>query len=73
MSIRVNLGEKKMLINLDFEENYSKRNQNELQSAYFGNNCFRLFTACAFYQNQGATEKFPITITTEPSNKFRIT
>ena len=72
ISIRENLGEKKLLINLDFEENYSKCNQNETEITLFGNNCFSLFTACAFYSNQGAIEKFPITVTTEPINKSRI-
>ena len=33
ISIRENLGEKKLLINLDFEENYSKCNQNETEIA----------------------------------------
>ena len=64
VNIRENLMERELLINLDFSENYSNRNQNEIQSAYFGNNSFSLFTACAFYNNQGKTEKVSITITT---------
>ena len=48
VNIRENLMKRELLINLDFSENYSNRNQNEIQSAYFGNNSFSLFTACAF-------------------------
>ena len=72
-NIRENLMERELLINLDFSENYSNRNQNEIQSAYFGNNSFSLFTACAFYNNQGKTEKVSVTITTEGSDKSRVT
>ena len=73
VNIRENLMERELLINLDFSENYSNRNQNEIQSAYFGNNSFSLFTACAFYNNQGKTEKVSVTITTEGSDKSRVT
>ena len=72
VNICENLMERELLINLDFGENYSNRNQNEIQSAYFGNNSFSLFTACAFYNNQGKTEKVFITITTEGSDKSRV-
>ena len=73
VNIRENLMERELLINLDFSENYSNRNQNEIQSAYFGNNSFSLFTAYAFYNNQGKTEKVSVTITTEGSDKSRVT
>ena len=65
-NIRENLMERELLINLDFSKN-------EIQSAYFGNNSFSLFTACAFYNNQGKTEKVSVTITTEGSDKSRVT
>ena len=38
VNIRENLWEIELLINLDFNENYRNQNQNEIQSAYFGNN-----------------------------------
>ena len=60
-------------LNSNFSENYSNRNQNEIQSVYFGNNTFSVLTACAFYSNQAAIEKVPITITTETRDKSRIT
>lgn len=61
-----------MLINLGFSEKCSKHNQNESQSAYFGNNSFSLFTVFALYSNQGAIRKIPILITTEVSEKSKI-
>ena len=72
VNIRENLMERELLINLDFSENYSNRNQNEIQSAYFGNNSFSLFTACAFYNNQCKTEKVSVAITTEGSDKSKV-
>ena len=54
-----------ILIHLDYSENYKSKHQNEIQSAYFGNKSFSLFTACTYYQNG----KLPITITTEESDK----
>ena len=48
---------RELLINLDFYENYSNWNQNEIRSTSFGNNSFSLFTACAFYKNQDKNER----------------
>ena len=73
VNIRENLMKRELLTNLDFSENYSNQNQNEIYSAYFGNNSFSLFTACAICNNQGKNEKVSITITTEGSDKSRVT
>ena len=54
-------------------DTYSNWNHNEIHTAYFGNNSFSLFTVCAFYINQGKTEKVSVTITTEVSDKSRVT
>ena len=73
VNIRENMMERELLINLDFSENYSNQNQNEIRSAYFGKNSFSLFTACAFNNNQGKTEEVSVTITTEGNDKSRVT
>ena len=57
-----------ILIHLDYNENYKSKHQDEIQSAYFGNKSFSLFTSCTYYQNG----KLPITITTEESDKSRV-
>ena len=62
-----------ILIRIDYSENYKSKHQKEIQSAYFGNKFGayfgNLFTACTYYQNG----KLPITITTEESDKSRVT
>ena len=58
-----------ILIHLDYSEKYKLKHQNEIQSAYFGNKSFSLFTACTYYQNG----KFPITIATGESDKLGVT
>ena len=58
-----------ILIYLDYSGNYKAKHQNEIQSAYFGNKFFSLFKACAYYRNS----KLPIAITTEESDKSRVT
>ena len=49
----------------DCKENYKDVEQDEIQSAYFGNTCFRIFTACSYYNGHGKLSKNPITIITE--------
>lgn len=51
----------------DCKENYTNVEQDEIQSAYFGNTCFRIFTACSYYNGHGKLSKNPITIITEKS------
>ena len=58
-----------ILIHLGYSENYKSKHQNEIQSAYFSNKSFSIFTACMYYQNS----KLPITITSEESDKSRVT
>ena len=73
VNIRENYGERELLINLNFSKYYSNRKQNEIQSPFFGNNSFSLFTACVFYKNQGKTENAPVKIATGGPNKSRVT
>ena len=58
-----------ILIHLDCSENYKAKHQNEIQGTYFSNKSFSLFIACTYYQNG----RLPITITTEESDKSRVT
>ena len=39
------------LTHVDFSESYKNQHQNEIQSAYFGNTTFSLFTACACFRD----------------------
>ena len=64
---------REFLINLDFNENNSNWNRNEIRSAFFRNNSLSLYTTCAFYKDQDKNGKVPATITTEASDKSRVT
>ena len=44
-----------MLVHVDFAESYRNDQENETQSAYFGNQIFSLFTSCCYFK--GATSK----------------
>ena len=70
--ITENLNEGELLIHLDYSENYKCKHQNEIQSAYFGNKSFSLFTACTYYCKDANIQKLPITVTTEENDKSRI-
>ena len=67
-----NLSAEQILIHLDYSENYKSKHQNEIQSAYFGNKSFSLFTACTYYNKGDIVQKLPITVTTGESDKSRV-
>ena len=58
---------------MDYSENYKAKNQNEIQSAYFGGRTFTLFTACTYYKEDGRIKKLSVTVTTSASDKSRST
>ena len=39
-----------MLVHVDFTESYKSDQQNEIQSAYLGNQSFSLFTSCCYFK-----------------------
>ena len=63
-----------VLTHLDYSENYKSQDQNKIQSAYFGQASFSLFTACPYYRCSETNEikTMPITITLEASDKSRM-
>ena len=72
--LKDNLDSNKILIHLDYSENYKSKQQNAIQSAYFGNTSFSLFTACAYYRditNEHKLKTIPLTITSELNDKSR--
>ena len=73
--MKAELKETELMVYVDFSENYKSQQQNEIQSAYFGHSTFSLFTACVYYRNtdDGEVKKIPMTVTTEASDKSRIT
>ena len=49
-NMKATLAPDDLLIHVDFSESYKNQQQNEIQSAYFGNTTFSLFTACAYFR-----------------------
>ena len=63
------------MIHLDYSENYKSQDQNEIQSAYFGQVIFSLFTAFPYYRcsETNAVKTMSTTMTLEVSDKTRMT
>ena len=66
-------GGTELLISLEFSRHYGNLKQNEIQSPYFGNESFSLFTACLFFKNQDKTKNVHVRITTKGPDKLRVT
>ena len=63
-----------MLVHVDSAESYRNDQQNEIQSVYFGNQSFSLFTLCCYFK--GVTSEISnksVVVVTENSDHNRIT
>ena len=71
--LKENLGDNEVLLQVDYSENYSNKDQQEIQSAYFGHNTFSIFTACAYYRTtDGIVGNKNITVTSNATDHSRI-
>ena len=52
---KAELSNSDLLVRVDFAESYKNDQQNEIQSDYFGNQKFLLFTSCCYFK--GATAR----------------
>ena len=71
---KAELSDGDLLVHVDFDESYRNDQQNEIQSAYFGNQSFSLFTSCCYFK--GVTSEIRnkrIVAVTENSDHNRIT
>jgi len=72
-NVKDNLEENEVLIHVDYSENYSNKDQQEIQSAYFGHDTFSLFTACCYFRgDNGETVSKNITVTSNATDHSRI-
>ena len=72
--LKEKLDTNELLLHIDYSENYKSKQQNAIQSAYFGNTSFSLFTACAYYRDitdKHELKTVPLTITSELNDKSR--
>jgi len=62
----------KPLVHVDYSESYKNKQQNEIQSAYFGQSSFSLFTACVYHNDDnGNLVKRPICVVSESNDHSR--
>ena len=70
---KIDLAPGETLIHIDYSESYKTKQQDEIQSAYFGQSTFSLFTACVYHLDSiGDLVKRPITVVSESSDHSRI-
>ena len=70
---KIDLATGETLIYIDYSESYKNKQQDEIQSAYFGLSTFSLFTACVYHLDSiGDLVKRPITVVSESSDYSRI-
>ena len=71
--LKENLKTNEFIIHVDYSENYKDKEQDEIQSAYFGYNSFSIFTACCYTREIGSTLlNKDFTVTSETTDHSRI-
>ena len=40
-----------VILSVDFSKNYANKQRHEIQSVYFGHECFMIFTAACYFNN----------------------
>lgn len=62
-----------LLINVNYSENYVNQEQQKIQNAYFGHDCFSIFTGCCYFRTaNGELVNENITVTSEASDHSRL-
>ena len=71
--LKENLETNEFIYHVDYTENSKDKEQDEIQSAYFGHNSFSIFTACCYTREIDRTLlKENFTVTSEATNPSRI-
>ena len=71
-ALKANLHDDEILIQVDYSESYANQEQGQIQSAYFGQQTFSIFTACCYLRFDGQIINENVTITSEASDHSRI-
>ena len=61
-----------LMVQVDFAESYRNEQQDAIQRAYFGNQCFSIFTACCYSKVTGKIKNDNVVIVTERSDHDRV-
>lgn len=61
-------------MHIEYSKSDKNAQQNEIQSAYFGQNCLSILTACCYYRGElsDGLENIPVTIARDSSDHSRI-
>ena len=74
--IKESLDHGEILVHVDYAESYKNVQQNEIQSAYFGNSIFSIFTACCYTKslidNGDGLKKDSVVVISESKDHNRI-
>ena len=62
-----------LMVHTDFAESYKNDQQDVVQSAYFGNQCFSFFTACCYSNIDEKVKNRNVIMVTERSDHNRVT
>ena len=71
--MKTSLGPNDLMVQVDFAESYKNDQQDAIQSDYFGNQCFSIFTACCYVNVEGIIKNQNVVIFTERSEHDRVT
>ena len=70
--MKASLGPNDLMVQVDFAESYKNDQQDAIQSAYFGNQYFSIFTACCYVNVEGVIKNQNVAILTERSEHDRV-
>ena len=70
--MKTSLSPNDLMIQIDFPESYKNEQQDVIQSAYFGNQCFSIFTACCYFNVQGKIKNDNVVVVTKRSEHDRV-
>ena len=70
--LKASLQDNELLIQVDYSESYVNQEQGKIESAYFGQQTFSIFTACCYLKIDGEVLNENVAITSETSEYSRI-
>ena len=70
--MKASLDTNDLMVQVDFAEIYKNDQQDAIQSAYFGNQCFSIFMACCYVNVEGIIKNQNVVILTERSEHDRL-
>ena len=70
--MKASLNQNNLMIQVDFAESYRNEQQDAIESAYFGNQCFSIFTVSCYFNVQGKKTDTVIVVT-DRSDHDRVT